>query len=215
MDATGSLAFFMEHHTGWTPKFLPAAIVFGGGVPRDMHRISQLFGTYPENESLEQCLERLANEDVSACREMILLNANLADEGKQFWLDLLEQTRFATKQQVEQILKEIQSHDFQTFEAINPCSGDTAKAQFHRIRTLLRGLAVKGHIYHQVRQKQIPESLKTWPQKTEIENFISNLKPDEAVTNWLEQLEDLRDAIYELSRNPLMVWENLKQKQKA
>ncbi len=210
MDALGSLAFFMEYHSGWPHELLPAAIVFGGGVPRDMHRISQVFGTYPAKTNYEYCLNNLAEEDISACRDMLLLNTHLSDEEKQYWLGILNKTRFALRKSVENILKEIESRSLEDFQANNPCNAEMSSQQFHRLRTLLRGMAVKGFIYHEVLRIPTPDSLKTWPQITEIEKTIGDLQKSGSITDWLEKLEAFRDAIFELSRNPLMVWNNLK-----
>ena len=209
MDAPGSLAFFIEHHEHWQPELLPAAIVFGGGVPRDMHRISQVFGALLQNTDLKSCLKKLADEDISACEDMLLLNSYLSDEGKQFWLNILDRTRFAKKQTAKKLLDEINKSDLKNFEEINPCSEETAKEQYHHLRSLLRGLAVKGYIYHQVLDQTMPETLGEWPDKATVEQFINDLQEGDAVKTWLDELEILRTAIFELSRNPLIVWEDL------
>jgi KAP family P-loop domain len=209
MDAIGSLAFYIEHHKNWQPHLLPAAIVFGGGVPRDMHRLSQLFGTYSNEISLEQCLQKLVDEDISACEDMILLNAHLSDEGKQVWLKILEQTGFTSAPKTKQLLKEIEKYTLEEFEQLNLCAGTMAKEQFHRLRSLVRGVVVKGFIYHTVQRNPTPATLASWPPKTELKNFMKHLPEEASLGNWLAHLEPLRDAIFELSRNPLRVWENL------
>jgi len=209
MDAPGSLGFFIEHHEHWQPELLPVAIVFGGGVPRDMHRISQVFGALLQNTDLKSCLKKLADEDISACEDMLLLNSYLSDEGKQFWLNILDRTRFAKKQTAKKLLDEINKSDLKNFEEINPCSEETAKEQYHHLRSLLRGLAVKGYIYHQVLEQTMPETLGEWPDKATVEQFINDLQEGDAVKTWLDELEILRTAIFELSRNPLIVWEDL------
>lgn len=209
MDANGSLAFYVEHHQNWAADLLPAAIVFGGGVPRDMHRLSQIFGTYTNEINLQQCLERLIKEDISACEDMILLNSHLSDEGKQVWLKILAESGFTSKEKTEELLGKIEAHTVDDFTMINPCGGDKAKEQFHRLRSLIRGVVIKGFIYHTVRSHPSPSMLSSWPQVSELKSFIEHLPKDVSLEGWLAQLEPLRDAIFELSRNPLRVWENL------
>lgn len=209
MDAIGSLAFYVEHHQSWVPELLPAAIVFGGGVPRDMHRLSQIFGTYPSDINLQQCIERLVKEDVSACEDMILLNSHLSDEGKQVWLKILTESGFTSKEKTEKLLGKIEAHAVDDFTKINPCGGDKAKEQFHRLRSLIRGVVIKGFIYHTVQSHPTPSILTSWPQASELRSFIEHLPEEASLESWLAQLEPLRDAIFELSRNPLRVWENL------
>ncbi len=209
MDARGSVAFFIEHHSGWSPALLPAAIVFGGGVPRDMHRISQILGTYPEKTTLAQCLDKLAAEDVEASRDMLLLHQHLSDEGKQFWLDILTRSRFANGGRVAELLLDMQEHTHAKFEEMNPCSGDVAHEQLHRLRTLLRGMVVKGYIYHRIQQMQMPDFFESWPASSEIEFVLNSIENDPAKREQLAELEKLRQAIFDLSRNPLMVWQEL------
>lgn len=209
MDAIGSIAFYVEHHQNWAVDILPAAIVFGGGVPRDMHRLSLIFGTYPSAINLRQCLERLIKEDISACEDMILLNSHLSDEGKQVWLKILAESGFISKEKTEELLGKIEAHTVDDFTKINPCGGDKAKEQFHRLRSLIRGVVIKGFIYHTVQSRPTPSILTSWPQVSELESFIEHLPKDVSLESWLAQLEPLRDAIFELSRNPLRVWDNL------
>lgn len=232
MDAEGSLTFYIEHHHDWAPCLLPAAIVFGGGVPRDMHRLSQLFGTYKGEPNLEQCLKELVKEDISACNDMILLNAHLSDEGKQVWLKILDETGLTSKEKTEELLGKIEAYVIDDFIKMNLCAGDKAKEQFHRLRSLIRGVVVKGFIYDAVPHNPTPTALASWPRESkreyaellelttpaeraswpprlELKSFMERLLKEDSLGNWLAQLEPLRDAIFELSRNPLRVWENL------
>ncbi len=244
MDAPGSLAFFLKNHRsadfqsaedagkmpalrGWSPQLLPAAIVFGGGVPRDMHRLTQVFGTYPNDISLKDCLERLAQEDGTACEDMVLLHAQLSDEGKQFWLKIVEYTGFTSKEKTAEytgftskeksaeLLDKIAGHSLEEFMQMNPCSGDKAKEQYHRLRSLVRGIVVKSYAYHAVAQIETPLLLAEWPKESELESFIEALPENANLQSWFTQLEPLRDAIFELSRNPLRVWECLNGKTTA
>jgi hypothetical protein len=209
MDATGSLAFYFREHKDWLPELLPAAIVLGGGVPRDMHRLSQLFGTYPKEYNLERCLQELMKEDLSACEDMILLNAHLSDEGKQVWLKILAQTGFISAEMTEKFFREINAHTLSDFVALNLGSKATLKKQFHRLRSLVRGVVIKGFIYQTVLDFP-PTPLASWPSKLELEGFMKRLPEDISLGKWLKELQPLCSAIFELSRNPLRVWENLK-----
>ena len=109
----------------------------------------------------------------------------------------------------KKLLGEIEGYTLDKFIEINPVSGETAKEQFHRLRSLIRGVVVKGFIYHAVQNYPAPEKLDSWPRKSKLKSFIKYLPEETSLENWLAQLEPLRDAIFELSRNPLWVWENL------
>lgn len=41
-------------------------------------------------------------------------------------------------------------HMVQNFVEMNPCSGDKAKEQYHRLRSLVCGIVVKSYIHHVV-----------------------------------------------------------------
>ena len=214
MGATGSLALFIQQERKWLPQLLPAAIVFGGGVPRDMLRLSQLFNTFDEGMDLAGCLAYLIKEDVSAGQDMLLQNQHLSDEAKQAWLQRIDLPQHPSKAFVLQLLADIAKQDLAGFVQNNPCSAEVAKVQFHRLRSLVRGMAVKGYIYQLVSKAATPQELEVWPEQKSIEDFFKNLEPVDNVSKWLARLEPLRAAIFNLSQNPLMVWENLNSSKK-
>jgi len=106
-------------------------------------------------------------------------------------------------------LADIAKQDLAGFAENNPCSAEAAKVQFHRLRSLARGIVVKAYIYEFVSKAVTPEALQAWPADGRVEEFFANMEPEGAVSKWLATLEPLRAAIFDLSQNPLMVWENL------
>lgn len=115
----------------------------------------------------------------------------------------------------EKLLEKIEKYKFKQFEAENPCSNENAKVQFHRMRTLVRGLVVKGFMYRKTGEAAEHYSIEKWPPQAEITQILEGITPGSPQQKWLDDLEILRDGVFELSRNPLMVWERLKQSNTA
>lgn len=61
----------------------------------------------------------------------------------------------------------------------------------------------------------LPPLLAEWPEESELENFIAGLPENVELEEWLKQVDPLCSAIFELSRNPLRVWERLNGKAEA
>ena len=200
MNAEASLRFNQERRSEreWPEALLPAAIVFGGGVPRDMHRMAQLLllGPWkdPEKEhdpkkeldpekELDACLNYLYDEDLRAAQDLIKQNPMISDTWRQQFIDELRKKPTSPE--------EVKTWTFDKFEPENPCSGDAARQVFYQMRSLLNSMAIKGFLYGWLRQ-----------------NFISNPTLQE-VKNRLRELEHLRETIFDLSANPLGAWEAL------
>ena len=213
MEAAGSLAFFRQEKTKVKDQLLPAAVVFGGGVPRDMHRLAQMMNVREEWDSLARCLQDLEREDKDALCDLFQQNPLLSDEWKHTLTQSVAAMRCETSDEVEKILRRVERMTLEQFEAGNPCSGEPAKKLYHQVQTYVRGMAVKSFIYARVGQAQIPGQVAALPQNEE--SLMHAIESWQSITNWLVQLEPLRGAIFNLSHNPLGVWDTLKKNANA
>jgi hypothetical protein len=276
MDAATSLTFFAEADKKLNKALFPAAIVFGGGVPRDMHRLLQLLSITPQHETLEACLNALWKDDCQAAADVLKQNPKLSDEWKKKWVAKIEGLNCKTVSEVEAVIDEVGKLTLNTFTEENPSPEPEARQVFHHLRSLVRSMAIKRYIYAQTENLNTRRGVETWKIKlTELSlrNLKSGLFPDNVIEElksiennefmneedflkilkakigekltdkygsllfknfresaevcyyeslsknkeidkWLTKLEPLRKAVFELSNNPLGVWEALKQAEK-
>lgn len=211
MDAAASLTFFAEANKKLNKVLFPAAIVFGGGVPRDMHRLLQLLTIAPQHETLEACLEALWKDDCHAAADVLKQNPKLSDEWKKKWIAVIEGLNCKTVSDVEAIISEVGELSLNTFAEENPSPEPEARQAFHHLRSLVRSMAIKSYIYAQTGKQDTPSPVKTW--KKSAEAYYKGLSKNDEIDRWLKSLEPFRNAIFELSNNPLGVWEELKQQE--
>ena len=206
MDATASLDFFVTPKPSWSPLLLPAAIVFGGGVPRDMHRLAQLMGIHWEWTTLKKGLDALRCEDINAAIDFVKLNSNLSDEWRHRFVESLRKLEKDGTAVVEQQMSEVEEMNFEEFLRENPATEEVAKKKFHHLRSVVRGMIIKAYIYHRVEQLPVPVELQSWFEAKPEEHHEWPKEGDA----WLKQLNELRDGIFDLASDPLGVWERLR-----
>lgn len=217
MGASASLRFYAEGKTKpqWSPDLLGAAIALGGGVPRDMKRLAELFTlrsalTEPTPwDTKATCLQALYREDQEASTALVAQNTDLSDTWKHSSIASINQAWLAFPVDVEAELKEIAAWSFDTFLAENPCSGDAAKRTFHTLQSLRRSLVIKSHLYAYLNALDTPTVLNKWPASPK--DILTNAH----VERWLANVESVRAAIFTLSNNPLGTWDTFRAQHKA
>lgn len=207
-DEKSSLAFFTDPSRNLNPALLPAAIVFGGGVPRDMERLAQILSVNQDLTTLQDTLDYLSKEDTQAAIDVIQQNPNLSDEWKEQWITWLEKLNCKTTRTTTTKLNEINKLTAENFIAENPCKDDTAKQEFHHLRTILISMAIKSYIYNQTASHPTPETVTT--RQDNPEQYITEIENTPEIRDWLTSLAPLKEAIFNISNNPLGTWESLK-----
>ena len=208
LDVRASLIFYVEQKPDWSVELLPAAVVFPGGVPRDMHRLHQTFSLHQEWQDLPTCLAALWAEDRKAVADLVELNSGISDVWKQRWIERVNTLECDTPEAVDALLKEIASYNFAEFEQENPLPPEKAKTVFHQVNSLVRAMAIKRYIYHQLANLKQPAALQRWPE--DPAQFVEHIERKKSLEPWLTKLNHYRDAIFHLSGNPLGVWERVK-----
>lgn len=219
MDARASLRFYkrspkeQDHRADergnrpLPPELLPLAIVLGGGVPRDMHRLSQMLHVRTAQQSTEseeapsppspdQLLGALYKEDQDAASNLLRQDDCLGAPWRQSLIANVRQPHPASVEEAENRLEALQQLDAEVFKQENACSGDAAQQAFHRIQLMLYGMVVKGYVYHLLSSLPSPNTTE------DVKDLLTNLEP-------------LRAAIFDLANDPLGVWERLKSNPKV
>lgn len=208
MGAKASLCYFIEPDKKWSTELLPAAIVFGGGVPRDMRRLAELFKVHREWNSLTDCLRYLQRESHDAAVDVIENNPYLSVEWRRRWIADIELAVVCTEDVANDALEKIKELEYGRFVRENPCIGEAAKKTFHQMRALLMAITIMKYVYHRIEsieELQTPLELSQRPE--DVEGYLQNLPTK--VDGWLGRLQPLTSAIFGLAANPLGVWEKL------
>lgn len=209
LEATASIEFFRER--GIPANFIAPLVVYGAGVPRDMHRLADiaLAKTEPKEKTeairagwkkLGDCVCYFFEEDKQAISDLISQQPGLSDVWKQKLLDLIEQDNLTTAAYPDDHLKNLSEIDLQKFIEANPGTTDENRKLFFKLHALVSGYFVKNHLHRQLLGFET-----AWFKNTK-DDFKSENLPQEIV----EWLELRRAAVYEISSNPLGAWERLK-----
>ncbi len=211
MEAVASIEFFQQRDV--RTEFIAPLVVYGAGVPRDMHRLADiaLAKTTPSSESdstikkwenLSDCVHHFFGEDKQAIIDLISQQPGLSDIWKQKLLDLIEQDGLSTKFSVEKNLAGFLETHFHLEEFIksNPGTEDENRRLFFKLHALVSGYFVKNHLHRELLGFE-----ETWLKNTQDDFTLENLP--QKIFEWLE----LRRAVaYDISSNPLGAWERLK-----
>lgn len=206
MDAATSLAYFRKDDRTWPVALYGPAIVFGGGVPRDMNRLAQLFDLRAQGWSAPDAgLLDLWEEDQQALVTLLQQHPHLGDIWRYRWVEALKQLapqngdegalRWIELEIVVRFLDALAQESMTQFIRENPCTGANGRQSFHQILSLLRALAVKAYIYHCVAQCA--------PRAALNEPSVPNDAPE--IEPWLATIQPLQSAVFDLSTNPLGV----------
>jgi hypothetical protein len=141
MEATASIEFFQRR--GVELEFVAPLLVYGAGVPRDMHRLADiaLAKTKPSSEDdsiikkwddFSDCVYHFFDEDKQAISDLISQQPNLSDTWKQKILDLIEQDKLSTKSPVEKNLADFSETHLEKFVTSNPGTEDENRRLFFK-----------------------------------------------------------------------------------
>jgi hypothetical protein len=206
MSARASLAL-LRSEPACLGRLLGAAIVLGGGVPRELHRIGRLLRIQPPWQSVDAYLTALYDEEVGAVREIIRHDACISDSWRERLVGDLPHSWSTTVAAVDARLAELSGISLPEFSSESPCAAEPARTAFYRTRSLLYALAVRSLVYTRVAALPVPDALLL--SADDGRDLLKEVPAD--VEEWLAALDPLRQAAYDLDADPLTVWEVLKE----
>jgi hypothetical protein len=197
LGAEASARFFLRG--GLPPALLPAAVVFGAGVPRDMHRMAQRIRVdhagAPEPAAL---LDHLYAQDREALRDMLHNDACIPGEARWRWTGMIPESWRAAPDGMARTVAELRAMSPELFAAASPCGPEAARRSFHRVVSLFVAHLAKARLYIEVARLPAPHP----------ENDGAPLV-DAEMRAWLAEVEALRGLFFHLEDDPHGTWERL------
>jgi hypothetical protein len=175
-------------------ELFPAIIVNGAGVPRDIKRLLQLAIVREDWRDLSMCVEALLLEEQEALIQLVEQHPAFSAALKYSWISGLRAWHLDAQNGLGSRISSLGKLDVLEFVKLSPATESDARKAFYRIQTMMLADALKGCASRMVLACPTPDV---------VTSTTVN------VTEWLDGLDTLSSYLYQLSSDPLSVWEQM------